>query len=73
MTRGFQNSARFMANALGAIGIFLAIAIIPAGVLFLAIGLPILAYKKKKRRKIAEEQAKSASKPEPDDTTKQNE
>ena len=73
MTKGFQNSARFMVNAIGAIGIFLAIAVIPAGVLFLAIGLPIIAHRKKKHKRIAEEQAKSAPKPEPDETTKQNE
>ena len=38
-----------------------------------AIGLPIIAHKKKKHKKIAEEQAKSAPNPEPDETTKQNE
>jgi hypothetical protein len=47
MERGFNNSARFVVNALGAIGIFLAVAIIPAGILFLAIGLPIILHKKK--------------------------
>lgn len=73
MTKGFQNSARFMVNAIGAIGIFIAIAIIPAGVLFLAIGLPIIAHRKKKRQKVALEKEKSVSKPEPDDTTKLNE
>ncbi len=50
MQRGFQNSARFMVNAISAIGIFLAVAIIPAGILFLCIGLPILLHKKKKRK-----------------------
>ena len=48
MQRGFQNSARFMVNALAAIGIFLAVAIIPAGILILCIGLPIILHKKKK-------------------------
>ena len=51
MTRGFQNSMRFVVNAVGAIGIFLAVAAIPAGVLFLAIGLPIIIHKKNKRKK----------------------
>ncbi len=73
MARGFQNSARFVVNALGAIGIFLAIAAIPAGVLFLIIGLPIIAHKKKKRKKAAALKAQMASSPEPDDTVKQNE
>lgn len=54
MARGFQNSARFVVNALGAIAIFLAIALVPAGILFLCIGLPIILHKKKKRRKAAE-------------------
>ena len=73
MSRGFQNSARFVVNALGAIGIFLAVIAIPAGVLFLIIGVPIIVYNKKKKKRIAAEKAKSAPKAEPDDTTKQNE
>ena len=73
MSRGFQNSARFVVNALGAIGIFLAVAAIPAGILFLIIGVPIIVHKKKKKKRIAAELAKSAPKAEPDDTTKQNE
>ncbi len=60
MTRGFQNSMRFMANALGAIAIVLAIVLIPAGILFLCIGLPIILHKKKKRRKA--EAARAAAK-----------
>ncbi len=73
MSRGFQNSARFMVNALGAIGIFLAVAIIPAGVLFLAIGLPIILRKKKKRKQAALLREQQAAQAEPDKTTKQNE
>lgn len=72
MARGFTNSARFVVNALGAIGIFLAIAAVPAGVLFLAIGLPIILHKKKKRRQAAEKAKEAELSAEPDDTTKQN-
>lgn len=72
MARGFANSARFVVNALGAIGIFLAIAAVPAGVLFLAIGLPIILHKKKKRRLAAEKAKQAELSAEPDDTTKQN-
>ncbi len=50
MTRGFRNSARFMVNALSAIGIFLAVAIIPAILLFLCIGLPMILRRRKKKR-----------------------
>lgn len=50
MTRGFQNSIRFLVNAVSAIGIFLAIAIIPLSVLFLCIGLPIILHHRKKKR-----------------------
>ena len=50
MQRGFQNSARFMINAILAIGIVLAVAIIPCGILFLCIGLPIILHKRKKKR-----------------------
>ena len=53
MSRGFQNSARFMINALSAIGIFLAVAAIPAAVLFACIGLPIILHKRKKKRMAA--------------------
>lgn len=73
MSRGFQNSARFMVNAIGAIGIFLAVAIIPAGILFLAIGLPIILHKKNKRKKAALQQTQQAAQAEPDNTTKLNE
>ena len=73
MTRGFQNSARFVVNALGAIGIFLAVAIIPAGVLFLAIGLPIIQHRKNKRKKAAALKAQQAVSPEQPATTKRNE
>lgn len=73
MSRGFQNSARFVVNALGAIGIFLAVAAIPAGVLFLLIGLPIIIHKKNKRKKAAALKAQQAASSEPDDTVKQNE
>ena len=59
MSRGFTNSARFVVNALGAIGIFLAVALVPASVLFLAIGLPII-LRKKKKRKLALERAQQA-------------
>ena len=61
MKDGFVNSARFVVNAVGAIGIFIAIAIIPAGILFLAIGLPIILHKKKKKR--LAEQAKANAEP----------
>ncbi len=73
MARGFNNSARFIVNAIGAIGIFLAVAIIPAGILFLAIGLPIILHKKKKRQKVEELKRTEQSIPKPDDTTKLNE
>lgn len=73
MARGFNNSARFIVNAIGAIGIFLAVAIIPAGILFLAIGLPIILHKRKKRKKIEELRRAQQSAPGPDDTTKLNE
>ena len=73
MSRGFQNSARFVVNAIGAIGIFLAVAILPAGILFLAIGLPIILHKKNKRKKAALLKAQQASQAEPEQTTKQNE
>ena len=73
MARGFQNSARFVVNAIGAIGIFLAVAIIPAGVLFLIIGLPIIAHKKKKHKKAAALIAQQAASAEVDDTVKKNE
>jgi len=73
MTKGFQNSARFVVNAIGAIGIFLAIAAIPAGVLFLLIGLPILIHKKNKRKKAAAEKTNEAQSAEPDQTVKLNE
>ena len=54
MSRGFVNSARFIVNAVGAIGIFLAVAIIPAAVLFVCVGLPILFARKRRARKVAE-------------------
>lgn len=73
MARGFQNSARFVINALGAIGIFLAIAAIPAGVLFLAIGLPIIAHRKNKRKKAALLKAQQMASAEPDNTVQKNE
>jgi len=73
MARGFENSVRFVANALGAIGIFLAVAAIPAGVLFLAIGLPIIIHKKNKRKKAAALKAQQAASSEPDETVKKNE
>jgi len=73
MARGFNNSARFIVNAIGAIGIFLAVAIIPAGILFLAIGLPIILHKKKKRKRMEELKRAEQPAPEPDDTTKLNE
>lgn len=73
MTKGFQNSARFVVNALGAIGIFLAVAIIPAGVLFLIIGLPIIIHKRNKRKKAAAKNSQEALSAEPDNTVKKNE
>ena len=73
MSRGFQNSARFVVNALGAIGIFLAVAAIPAGVLFLAIGVPIIVHRKNKRKKAAQVKALEAQSAEPDNTVKKNE
>ena len=73
MERGFTNSARFVVNALGAIGIFLAVALVPAGVLFLAIGLPIILHKKKKR-KAAKERDQQAELPATEQNTeKRNE
>ncbi len=73
MTRGFQNSARFVVNAIGAIGIFLAVAAIPAGILFLAIGVPIIIRKKNKRKKAAALKAQQLVSAEPDNTVKKNE
>ncbi|MPM95438.1 hypothetical protein SDC9_142592 [bioreactor metagenome] len=73
MSRGFQNSARFVVNAIGAIGIFLAVAILPVGILFLAIGLPIILHKKNKRKKAALLKAQQMNQAEPEQTTKQNE
>ena len=73
MSRGFQNSARFVVNAIGAIGIFLAVAAIPAGVLFLLIGLPIIVHKKNKRKKAAALRAQQGLPPEPDKTVKKKE
>jgi hypothetical protein len=73
MSRGFNNSARFMVNAISAIGIFLAVALIPAGILFLAIGLPIILHSKKKRKKALEQKNKAHETEEPEETTKQNE
>ena len=63
MARGFQNSARFVVNAIGAIGIFIAVAIIPAGVLFLVIGLPIIAHKKKKHKSPLKNMVKNLQNP----------
>jgi hypothetical protein len=73
MARGFQNSARFVVNAIGAIGIFIAIALIPATVLFLLIGLPIILHKKNKRKKAAALKAQQAALAEADETVKKNE
>jgi len=73
MSRGFNNSARFVVNAIGAIGIFLAVAAIPAGILFLAIGLPIILHKKKKRKKAQPPQEAELEQGKPEETTKQNE
>jgi len=73
MARGFQNSLRFVVNAIGAIGIFIAIALIPATVLFLLIGLPIILHNKNKRKKAAALKAQQAASYEPDDTVKKNE
>ena len=53
MRLGFINSARFMVNAVGAIGIFLAVAVIPLCILFLLIGLPIILHVRKSRKKKA--------------------
>ena len=51
MSNGFLNSARFVVNAVGAVGIFLAMAVIPCGILFLCIGLPILLHRRNKKKK----------------------
>lgn len=63
ISRGFQNSWRFVVNAIGALGIFLAYAIIPCAILFCCIGIPIIISsrrKKKKRIAIATAQAAAA-------------
>ena len=73
MTRGFQNSARFVVNAIGAIGIFIAVAVIPAGILFLVIGVPIIVHKKNKRKKAAALKTQQITSAEPDNTVKKNE
>ncbi|MEN6637349.1 MAG: DUF4349 domain-containing protein [Clostridiaceae bacterium] len=73
MTKGFQNSARFVVNAIGAIGIFLAVAVIPAGILFLLIGVPIIVHKKNKRKKAAALKAQQLASAEPDNTVQKNE
>ena len=59
MSRGFQNSIRWIVNAVYAIGIFLAIAIIPAAILFLCIGLPIILRRRKKKKLAAEKAAQA--------------
>ncbi len=59
ISRGFQNSARILVNVLSGIGIFLACAILPCGLLFLCIGLPIILHHKKKKRRKAEQAAKA--------------
>ncbi len=64
ITFGFQNSARFVVNAIGAIGIFLAYAIIPCAILFACIGVPIIVHhKRKKRRAAAKAQAEDVLEP----------
>ena len=73
MNRGFQNSARFVVNAIGAIGIFLAVAVIPASLLFLAIGVPIIVHRKKKHKKAEALKAQQLVSAEPDNTVKKNE
>ena len=73
MSRGFQNSARFVVNAIGAIGIFLAVAAIPAGVLFLLIGVPIIVHKKNKRKKVAALRAQQQVSEDVDHTVQKNE
>lgn len=63
ISRGFQNSARFLVNAIGALGIFVAYAFIPCAILFCCIGIPIIVSsrrKKKKRLAIATAQAPAA-------------
>jgi len=47
---GFQNSLRFIVNALGTVLIIVAVLIVPAGILFLCIGLPIILHKRRKKR-----------------------
>ena len=61
VTRGFQNSARITVNVVSAVLIFLACALIPGGVLFLCIGLPILLHRKKKKRLRAAKAAETAA------------
>ena len=73
MSRGFQNSARFVVNAIGAIGIFLAVAAIPAGILFLLIGVPIIVHKKNKRKKAAALKTQQIVATSVDETVKKNE
>ncbi len=73
MSRGFTNSLRFIVNAVGAIGIFIAVAAIPVGLLFLLIGLPIILHKKNKRKKAAALRAQQGLAPEPDNTVKKKE
>lgn len=74
MSRGFINSARFMVNAVGAIGIFLAIAIVPAGIVFLVVVLPILIRRKKRRlQKLADNSAPAEPEAEAPDTERMNE
>ncbi len=74
MWDGLQNSARFMVNAVAAVGIFIAIAIIPAGILFLCIGLPIIiSKKKKKQRKTAAALAEAEKQEDVEETPRLNE
>ena len=73
MTRGFQNSARFVVNAIGAIGIFLAVAAIPLVVLFLLVGVPIIVHKKNKRKKAAALLAQQQASADVDHTVQKNE
>lgn len=53
VSRGFQNSARFMLNAVGALGIFLAYAIVPGIILFCCIGIPLIVRARRRKKKRA--------------------
>ena len=64
MARGFQNSARFVVNAIGAVGIFLAYAALPVGIVCGIVFLFVKFNKKAKARRQARKERRLAKKAE---------